>query len=70
MSRAPADLTAWLAKMDLTQAVAARLFQISRPQLTHLTLGSRKPSLALATRIERVTGIPAGSWHSDHKEVA
>lgn len=70
MSRAHTDLIAWLKRMDLTQEVAARLFQISRPQLTHITLGSRKPSLALATRIERVTGIPAGSWHSGHKEVA
>lgn len=42
----------------------AEAFEISRPHLSLLLAGKKRPSLALAIRIEQVTGgaVPAASW--------
>lgn len=40
------------------EALAERL-GVSRPHVTRLRLGKRRPSLALAVQLQGITGIPA-----------
>jgi plasmid maintenance system antidote protein VapI len=49
-------------RRGMSQTAAADLLRVSRSHLSHLVLARRRPSLALAVRIERAMGIPAASW--------
>lgn len=60
-------LRAWLIKHDMNQREAASLFDADYTFICALLAGRRKIGLGLAVRIEKRTGIPAGSWMT-HKE--
>lgn len=59
------ELRAWCERNGRTAAEVAKMLGVTRPQVSHLQTGARKPSLALATRIQALTGIPVTSWHDD-----
>lgn len=56
----------WLDGARITRAAAAEGLGISRAHVDRLCRNARRPSLALATRIERYTdgAVPATSWAS------
>ena len=55
-------LAAWLDRAGQTQRDFADSIESSEGQVSNLLSGRRTPSLALASRIEELTGIPASSW--------
>jgi len=46
----------------MDQREAARLFGVHHTHINQLISGRRRPGLALAVAIERVTGIHVGAW--------
>lgn len=52
----------WMARAGLNQSEVARQLGVQQPQVSHLVMGTRSPSLALAVRIQKLTGIPAADW--------
>lgn len=59
-----ARLQAHIAKIGITQAAFAERVSVSKGYITELLNGSKRPSLALAVRIETESGaaVPASSW--------
>ena len=57
-------LQKYIEESGATQAACAALLSISPGYLSDLLSGKRRPSLELATRIERLTNgaVLAGSW--------
>lgn len=55
-------LRRWISTAGLNYAALADILKISVPHLSRLITGGRMPSLELAMRIEKLTGIPAESW--------
>lgn len=55
-------LREWMALSKLSQPDLAAMLNITQPHVSRIVVGERRPSLSLAVRIERVTGIPATSW--------
>ena len=57
----------FLIENKLTQREAAAILGISRPHLSQVVSGSKRPSLDLAVRIERLTdgAVPVSSWVDD-----
>jgi transcriptional regulator with XRE-family HTH domain len=45
-----------------TQTEVATKLGVTQTIVSRLTTGSRPPSLALATRIQQLTGIPPEDW--------
>lgn len=64
MANIPAHrrLAAWLELNEKKQRDVARSLRVSEGQMSLLVSGQRRPSLVLATRIEKLTGIPASAW--------
>jgi plasmid maintenance system antidote protein VapI len=60
-------LRAWLIKNDMNQREAASYFDIDYTFICALLAGRRKAGLGVAVRLEKMAGIPAGSWMT-HKE--
>lgn len=58
----PDRLRAWMQRAGWTHAMVADYLGVSQAQVSHLVLGTRRPSLALATRIEHMAKIPATAW--------
>lgn len=56
------DLARWRLAAGLTHAALARRLGVSLATVGHLLAGRRRPSVTLAARIERETGIPARTW--------
>lgn len=56
------DLRDWMERACWSQSQVAEYLGVSRPQVSHLVNGTRSPSLRLATRIQRMTGIPVKAW--------
>ena len=56
-----AALRAYLQAAKLSQSAFARQLGIQRSHLSMILSGTRTPSLELAARIERETGVPAVS---------
>ena len=52
---APMKLKHWLKKTDTTKAEFARLVEVSRPTVTLLTAGNRKPGRDLIAKIVKAT---------------
>ncbi len=52
------------------QRELAEAFGISRPHLSLLLAGKKRPSLELAVRIEQMTdgAVPVTSWVDDHEK--
>lgn len=55
-------LLAYLERNNLTQADFARESGFSTPFVSQLLSGERRPSLAKAAHLERLTGIPTIAW--------
>lgn len=55
-------LLGWLARMKLDQRAGAQVLGVHYMSLNQILRGKRKPGLAVALRIERHTGLPAGIW--------
>jgi len=51
--------------LGLTDDALARAIDVSRPYVTRLRNGTRKPSIEVAAKIERLTGLPARSFASE-----
>lgn len=51
-----------LRSLQITDAEGARRLSVSRAVICRWLSGRRRPSLALALRVERVFGIPAIDW--------
>ena len=49
-------LSKWLSHHHVVHARAAALLGVSTPYVSMLATGARRPSLALLSRIEKVTG--------------
>lgn len=62
--RGRARLSEWIQRRALTHQAAADELGFTRPFITLLLSGMRRPSLEVAFRIQHVTGIPAESWVS------
>lgn len=62
VSPARKKLLDWLAGKDLSTEDVAKLFECSRTYVSMMKSGAATPGLALAVRIEAVTGIPCGEW--------
>lgn len=58
------SLAAYLKETGTTHEALATKLRISRPYVTLIASGERQPSLGLAVRIEKVTGVPAASMVS------
>jgi len=56
------QLAAWRERSKLKQYELARLLEITDAYLSQVLSGKRRPSLLIAVRIERETGIPVSSW--------
>lgn len=57
-----AQVERWLAANHQTQADLARACGVTRQRIGQVLDGTAVPSLALAVRLEDVTGIPARRW--------
>lgn len=57
-----ARLRAWITRSGRTSTEVAAALRISAAQLSHIVMGTRRPSLALAVRLHDVTGIPVAAW--------
>lgn len=57
-------LRRWAESQDppVTMTALAELLEVSRPHLHNVVAGRETPGLALAARIERLTGIPCLDW--------
>jgi transcriptional regulator with XRE-family HTH domain len=57
-------LSRWVDASGLTRDEVAIRFDITRPHLDRLCRGDRRPSLALALKIERITdgAVPVAAW--------
>ncbi len=64
MNNLPANerLLQWLGRTKQTQTDLADSLGVTQGQVSGIITGRRKPSLDLATKIERIAGIPASSW--------
>ena len=58
----------WLARRQWTQSDLARDLGLTRQYLHLVIRGNQRPSLTLASKIERVTGIPASAWVQHQQE--
>ncbi|MCC6650667.1 MAG: helix-turn-helix transcriptional regulator [Candidatus Eisenbacteria bacterium] len=61
MSRKPKTLAAYLAATKTTQAAFAGRLGVTQAAVSRWRRGRRVPSLAMAVRIARATGIPVDS---------
>lgn len=64
MLNARERLKLWLERSGLNQGEVGLELKIDRSSLCQIISGRRSPSLALAARIEAMTGIPASTWAS------
>ena len=55
-------LASYLLRAKVPQAALARMLGVSPGMVSHILSGRRTPSLVLASKIERLTGIPARAW--------
>lgn len=55
-------LKAWIANQGITQRVLAERLGITDQHMSGVVNGKETPSLQLAARIERETGIPASAF--------
>lgn len=55
-------LRTWVERSHYTQGEVARLIGITDVFLSQILHGHRMPGLATAIKVERLTGVPAGSW--------
>lgn len=57
-------LRAWADSQEppIPMVALAELLEVSRPHLSNVIAGRERPSLALAARIERLTGLPCLDW--------
>lgn len=55
-------LREWLSRSLLRRKDLADRLDISRPYMSQVLGGARRPRLELLTRIENVTGVPTVSW--------
>lgn len=62
MSNGPKLLADWIERAKLSKGEAASRIGISRPFMSHILGGHRRPTLPNAVKIEEVTGIPVASW--------
>lgn len=64
---APTPFLDWLQRSGRSRAQVARDIGCSKSYFSQLANGQRQPSLALAARIERLSGgaVPAASWIPD-----
>lgn len=53
---------AWRKRSGLTQFEAAKALDFTDSKVSPFELGFRRPNLAVAIHIEKVTGIPAEAW--------
>jgi transcriptional regulator with XRE-family HTH domain len=56
-----ASLAEYMERTGTTHAALAKKLGISRSYVTLMALGERQPSLALALRIQALTGVPASA---------
>lgn len=57
-----ARLRDWLSRSGMSVTDLSKLLEMSQPHTSHVLNGGRTPSLVMAARIQRVTGIPAADW--------
>jgi len=62
LTRGAQLLAAWLATTETSQRAMARQLDLGPSTVQAWMSGRKRPSLAVATSIERVTGVPATSW--------
>lgn len=62
-------LKEWRAREGLRQEDAAERLGISKPTVSRLEKGRRKPSLALAAKLSERTGIPVKLFRPDLVEI-
>lgn len=55
-------LKAYRAKHFKNDYELAALLHLTKPHMSQILSGKRRPGLAIAVRIEDATGIPARSW--------
>lgn len=56
------SLADYMSAEKLSDDALAQILNISRVHVNRLRLGRRRPSLALAIRLEEITGIPASKF--------
>ena len=55
-------LLGWMDRSKTRRSELALALGVSRPYMTQITKGQRRPSLELMVRIECTTGIPVIAW--------
>lgn len=60
----------YLKEHRLTQLEAARRVGLTQSGLNDIMSGRRRPSLAIAVRIESLTGVPAQWWAATRNRAA
>jgi len=56
------EMRAWMERSGRSYEDVADVLGISTSYISNLLTGGRTPSLALATKIAALTGIPATAW--------
>lgn len=62
MHAGPEQLRDWMARRNINQKEAAETLSVNEVFVSQLLNRHRRPGLANAIKIERVTGIPVESW--------
>ena len=55
-------LREWMDRAGVDHTAVAAQLGVTTAHVSHLVQGSRRPSLLLAVRLQRMTGIPAADW--------
>jgi transcriptional regulator with XRE-family HTH domain len=58
-------LSTWLIKNEMTAAELARRIEASRSAVHRIVHGDRSPSLKMAQKLAKVTGIPVSKLRPD-----
>jgi plasmid maintenance system antidote protein VapI len=55
----------WMERRGLNQRQASKIVEIDHTYLNHIVSGRRRPSLEVAVRVARKTGIPVEMWSTN-----
>lgn len=64
-----AKLRTWMDVHGVSQREGGPMFEVHYSYINALLSGRRRPGLAVAIRIEKLTGVPANGWLSPHEAI-
>ena len=62
------QLKRWMAREKLNQTQACRRLEMPESMFSRIVRGLSNPGLKVASKIERLTGIPMNAWIDDSVE--